>query len=306
VTREAAHIDAGLGDHFLGAPTANANGVDPAATPELRFSGPVSPEGLLDGRRFLLARESDLRAALDAAESDPGADGAVARVAGAVRLEEGGTRLVLLPAAPLAQGESWGLVLSSRVRAEDGRAVLDEEGKLRPTIARFATAAPPPPDVRLTEVLADAATPEAGGEYVEVLNLGPGPLDLQGWRLEKRSATGSWSGCTAGAGWDGPVVTGDVALLVGGGWDGRYGLPPAIGRFPCGAASLAGGIANDRPPVLRLLDRSGAIAAILDATGIPACAGALEADLAPSEPDGAPGCCSCTEGSPGLAPGSTP
>jgi hypothetical protein len=277
----------------------SGSAVETGAIVSLRFTGAVSPEGLVDGRRVLLAREGDLPEALAAAESEQGADAATPRVAAGIALEEGSTRLVLHPSAPLAAGESWALVLSSRARSGDGRAVLDADGRLRPTVVRFSTAAPPPPDVLLTEVLADASTPEAGGEYVEVTNLGPGPLDLSGWRLEKRSATGTWSGCTIGPGTAGPAAEGAAALIVGGSWDGRYPLPPAVALFPCGATALAGGIANDRPPVLRLLDRGGALAAALDATAMEPCAGALEAALAPAE---AGGCCTCTDGSPGVAP----
>jgi hypothetical protein len=177
--------------------------------------------------------------------------------------------------------------------------VLDAEGRLRPTVVEFATAALPPPEVLLTEVLADAATPEAGGEYAEVLNLGPGPLDLSGWRFEKRTAAGAWSGCTIGERAGGAVEAGGVALVVGGSWDGRYALPGETATFPCGATSLAGGIANDRPPEIRLLDPAGAAAAILDGTTAERCASALEADPPPPGVGGEAVCCRCTEGSPG-------
>ncbi|HSM93672.1 MAG TPA: lamin tail domain-containing protein, partial [Anaeromyxobacteraceae bacterium] len=99
-----------------------------AAIASVRFSGAVSPEGLLDGRRLVLVREADLSAALAAVESEAGADAATPRVAGAIALEEGGTRAVLRPGAPLPAGEALALVVSSRARAEDGRAVLDAEG----------------------------------------------------------------------------------------------------------------------------------------------------------------------------------
>jgi len=282
-------------------------GVDTAVEPSIRFSGPIAPEGLLDGRRFLLVRAADRAGALSAVESDEGAGAGVAlpRAAGVAALVDGATRLVFRPAQPLAPGASWALVLSSRVSSPDGRHVLDAEGRLRPTVVEFATAALPPPGVLLTEVLADAATPEAGGEYAEVLNLGPGLLDLSGWRFEKRTAAGAWSGCTVGESVGGAVEAGGVALVVGGGWDGRYALPEGTATFPCGSTSLAGGIANDRPPEIRLLDPSGAAAAILDGSGSERCAGALEAD--PPPPGGGEVvCCRCTEGSPGWIPAAVP
>jgi hypothetical protein len=158
----------------------------------------------------------------------------------------------------------------------------------------------PAPPVLITELMVDAATPEAGGEYAEVLNLGPGPLDLSGWRFVKRTVAGAWSGCTIGVGSRAPVVAGDVALVVGGSWDARYATATGIATFPCGASSLAGGIANDRPPEVRLIDPWDAVAATLDATALPLCAGALEADPLPS---GGADCCRCTGGSPGVLSG---
>jgi len=278
--------------------TPSGSGIDPAAEPAIRFTGAVASEGFLDERRFLVVRANALAQALAAVESEEGASQEVPHEAGETSLDDGATRVRFRPGAPLPPGTSFALVLSSRARSAEGTLVLDAQGRPRPTVVQFATAPLPPPDVLLTEVLADAATPEAGGEYVEVLGLGPGPLDLAGWRFEKRSTTGSWSGCTVGPGNGGPVPPGGVALIVGGSWDGRYPLPEGTVTFPCGATSLAGGIANDRPPVLRLLDPSGAIAAELDANVVPLCAQALEADPAP---DGSleATCCRCTEGSPG-------
>ena len=112
----------------------------------------------------------------------------------------------------------------------------------------------PPPRAVLTEVRADAETPEAGGEYVEVANLGEGTLDLSGWRLAKRTATGALSSCTVSAPPADAVAPGGVALVAGGAYDGRYALPDGRRVLACGATALLGGIANDRPPELLLLD----------------------------------------------------
>lgn len=281
--------------------TPSGSGVAGGVEPTLRFSGPVESDGLLDGRRFALVQASDLRAALDALESVEAGEG-VPQPPGTVLLEDGATLLRFRPSGPLPPGSAWALLLSSRARSADGRYVLDVEGRMRPTVVEFSVAALPPPAVLLTEVLADAATPEAGGEYAEVLNLGPGPLDLAGWRFEKRTTAGTWSGCSIGEGAGGPVAVGAVALVVGGSWDGRYPLPGVTATYPCGATSLAGGIANDRQPVLRLLDPGGSPAALLDSTDAPACGGALEADPL-TDGSGAAACCRCTEGSPGSVPG---
>ena len=112
--------------------------------------------------------------------------------------------------------------------------------------------------VVLTEVLSDAATPQAGGEYVEIANLGSGEADLAGWRLAKRSASGAVTRCTVEPR-AGSLAPGAHGLVVGGGWDGRYPLPAGVPLFRCGATSLAGGLADDRAPALALEAPSGAV-----------------------------------------------
>jgi hypothetical protein len=192
------------------------------------------------------------------------------------------------------------------LRDAEGRAVLDPEGHRLTFIAAFTTVPGPPPRPVLTEVRAVAATPQAAGEYVELLNLGEEPLDLSGWRLEKRASSGALAGCL--------VASGNVALpprafglITSGGWDARY--PGAAGavRFTCGAATLAGGLADDRPPEVRLLDPSGAQLATFGQGGVaPLCPAAVElidplgSDLAPNL------ACALTEGTPGRCNSVTP
>jgi hypothetical protein len=118
---------------------------------------------------------------------------------------------------------------------------------------------PPRPAPALTEALADADTPEAGGEYVEVANLGTGDADLTGYSLAKRTASGSFSRCqlTPAAMEGVPIPPGGHALVVGGAYDGRYTLPPETVLYHCGNTALAGGLANDRPVALALEDPTG-------------------------------------------------
>jgi hypothetical protein len=236
-------------------------GADPSVAPTIGFTGAVDPEGLRDGRRLRLAREADRTAALAAIESEAGAGPDAPGADATAELVEGGSRVVVRPAAPLPRGSAWALLLSSRARDADGRPVLDADGRQRPTVLRFTVATVPPPAVRIAAVLAAAATPQAAGEFVAVLDLGPGALDLAGWRLEKRLPSGSWSGCTAGEGRRGTAASGELALLVGGAWDDRYPDALATPIFPCGATALAGGLADDRAPELRLFDPSGKVAA---------------------------------------------
>ena len=287
---------------ILGA-SPEGEGVSTLATPEIRFGAPVDPDGLLDGGRLVLVGSDALRAALAAVEGDEGAAGLAGSVATEAALADGGARVVLRPRAPLRGFTAYALVLSSRVRAADGRVMLDPEGRRRTFVSSFATGAPegPPPAPALTEVLADAATPEAGGEYVEVANLGEVPLDLAGWRLAKRTATGTLSSCAiAVPPAVAPLGPGAVALVGGGAWDGRYPLPAGVPVLACGSTALLGGIANDRAPALLLADPGGTVRATIGEAGAPICPAALE-KLDPAGPD-APENLACTEGSPGLLP----
>jgi hypothetical protein len=238
-----------------------------------------------------------LHDALAAVESADGARGAGVAVVAA--LEDGGRRVALRPAAPLRARTGHALVLSSLARAADGRAILDPEGRRRPFVATFETGAAqgPPPVPVLTEARVDAATPEAGGEYVEVANLGAGPLDLGGWRLGKRTAAGALAWCTIAASVADAVPPGGVGLVAGGAWDGRYPIPPGVPVVTCGASALLGGLANDRAPELVLVDPDGASTATLGARGAPICPAAVERRV-PSWPD-APESYDCTEGTPG-------
>jgi hypothetical protein len=261
------------------------------------FSAPVDPAGLLDGRLLALVPAAALRDALLAVEGQAGAlTGAVpARAA----LEDGGRRITLRPEAPLRGFTRYALVLSSRARAADGRPVLDPEGRRRTFVAPFGTGAPdgPPPRPVLTEVRAAADTPQAGGEYVEVANLGEGALDLGGWRFAKRTAAGALSWCTVAAAEATPVAAGGVALVGGGAWDGRYALPSGVPVLSCGGSALLGGLADDRPPAILLADPAGSVVATLGEAGAPRCPAAVER-VDPFGPD-EPWNLVCTEGSPG-------
>jgi hypothetical protein len=264
------------------------------------FSAPVSAEGLSDGRRLVLAPADALRVVLDAVESEQGAVGLAEAVAASIALEAGGARVVLRPAAPLRARTSYALVLSSRAHDPDGRPVLDAEGRRRASVATFQTgaAAGPPPFPVITEVRADAATPEAGGEYVELANLGEGPLDLYGHRLAKRTATGAISSCALPP--DAVIAPGAVALVVGGAYDGRYTLPPGVDAFACGATALVGGLANDRPPEVLLLGADGATLATFGQGGSAPLCPAAAVHLDPAAPDEAWNlACAEADGTPG-------
>jgi hypothetical protein len=271
------------------------------------FTDPVLAEDALGGR-VLLAPASATRAVLEAIE----ADGPIAPAEDAVevdaRLADGGRRVELRPRGPLLPLTEHVVVVASRLRAADGRAVLDPEGRRKPFVHLFATAMipGPPPRPVLTEVLADAATPESGGEYVEFRNGGEAPLDLAGLKLVKRTASSSAT-CTIARAEGGPIPAGGYALVGGGAWDDRYALPTGTPRYACGATALLGGIANDRGPAIRLLGPDGAV---LTSFGweepAPVCAGGSVERIDPGGPDASDNFdCGDGEGTPGECNGAT-
>jgi hypothetical protein len=263
------------------------------------FTAPVAAEGLAEGLLVALARAADVRDVARLLES--GQPPGPLALPGDAALAEGGRQIELRPHALLAGGAAYAVVVAPTLRDLEGRAVLDPEGHRRTFVGTFSTVAGPPPRPVLTEVRAVAATPQAGGEYVELLNLGEEPLDLSGWRLEKRTSAGSLAGCTVEAA---PVALppGDFGLIAGGAWDGRYPASAGTVRFTCGGLALAGGLADDRPPEVRLLDASGVLQATFGQGGAaPLCPAAVEridalspdqpANLACAADDGTPGWC---------------
>lgn len=290
----------------VGAEPAGAGVPPDAAVATVTFSGPVDPEGLLDGTRLVLAPVSALREALAAVSSDAGASGFPSAVTTRATLVADRTRVELVPVSALWPRTGYALVLGP-ARAADGRPVLDPDGRRRAFVATFETGdlPGPPPRPVLTEVRADAATPEAGGEYVEVANLGEGALALEGWRLGKRTATGALVTCTVTGG--AYVAPGGLGLVVGGAYDGRYPLPADVPVFRCGATALLGGIANDRAPELSLLDFAGEVASTFGAGAVaPRCPAAVER-IHPAGPDDAANlACAEGEGTPGYCNSVTP
>ncbi len=272
------------------------------AEAEVRFDAPVDPAGIVDGARIVVAPAEALRDAVLAVESDAGAAALDSAVPAAAALEDGGLRAVLRLRASLRPYARYAVVISSRLAAAGGGAVLDPDGRRTPFTSPFETgaAAGPPPRPVLAEVRADAATPEAGGEYVELENRGAGPLWLAGHRLLKRTPTGALQGCAVAAGADDTLAPGARALIVGGAYDGRYALPPGTRVVTCGATALAGGLANDRAPELALEDALGTVVATLGAAGAPICPAAIERidGDGPDAPDNL--ACAIGEGTPGT------
>jgi hypothetical protein len=278
-----------------------------AARAELQASEPLDAAALRAGPALALCLEADLAAVKKrAAERAPLAP-PLPVLAARLSFEDGDRRVVITPTAPAVPGARYAAVLAAGVRAADGRTVLDLEGRERPVVVVFeverAPAAggggspgelPPAAPVRaaVVEVLADAETPEAGGEFVEVANLGEDPLDLTGFRLAKRGPTGALTRCSiaaSGASHEGgPVAPGGRAVVAGGAWDGRFPLARGTPRYVCGGAAVLGGLANDRAPAILLEDPAGGVASTLGVeAAAPRCVGSPVVRLDPAGPDAA-------------------
>ena len=279
-------------------------GADRAPLITVDFTAPIAADGLAEGRLVALCRASDARAVAHTLEAGqpPGSTA----VAASPALAGDGRRIELRPLARLSGGTSYAVVVAPTLRDLEGRAVLDPEGHRRTFVGTFTTVAGPPPRPVLTEVRAVAESPQAGGEYVELLNLGEEPLDLSGWRLEKRTSTGSLAGCTVATAAE-MLAPGAFGLLTSEAWDRRYPVPAGTVRFTCGSSTLAGGLSDERPPEVRLLDPAGALLATFgQGDAAPPCPAAVERidPLAPDQADNL--ACAEEEGTPGWCNSVTP
>jgi hypothetical protein len=271
---------------------------------------PLAPDGIEDRRRLALCRASDVEAVADAAGSDAGLGPGAPVLAARAVLLPGSTRARLEPERPLWAGAAWAVVVGKGLRDVSGRPVLDAGGRQRTVRHLFETGDLPPgalPRLSVTEALALAAAPEAGGEYAEVANLGSAATDLAGLRLVKRTASGLAQRCLVEPGVGGLVPAGGLALVAGGAWDGRYAVPPGLPIYRCGAGALLGGLADDRPVALRLETPGGtALSSLGWEAPAPRCAtGPLER-VHPAGPDAASNLSCPGTVTPGTCNASTP
>ena len=206
------------------------------------------------------------------------------------------------PATVEVKGICPGQGLRARLATED---LAGHRGEFGPWLE--VSALPPQPIPVLTEVLADADAPEAGGEYAEVANIGTGDLDLAGDVLAKRSASGRFTRCAITALNGARIAPGAHGVVVGGAYDGRYQLPPGTAVYRCGGSSLDGGLANDRPVALALEDAAGQVLSTAGIAEPPqrCSAGALER-IHPRDPDTASNWACPGARTPGACNASTP
>ncbi len=133
-----------------------------------------------------------------------------------------GMRIELEPDQALEEGQKYQLVVSAAVSDLSGNSLVDElrydeNGRLTGTrthvLHSFRTTAG---GVMFSEVMANPEGPENEGEYIEIFNSGPLPIDLTDWRLDDTGGAGQ--GDLLGACPSGEVAVvgaGAAALLVG-------------------------------------------------------------------------------------------
>ena len=177
-----------------------------------------------------------------------------------------GMRIELEPDQALEEGQKYQLVVSAAVSDLSGNSLVDElrydeNGRLTGTrthvLHSFSTSAG---GVLFSEVLANPEGPENEGEYIEIFNSGPLPIDLTDWRLDDTGGAGQ--GDLLGACPSGEVAVvgaGAAALLVGQAFVRPDDLAPETLLICSDQASLTPrGLRNTGDEVLVLKDEDGA------------------------------------------------
>jgi hypothetical protein len=245
------------------APAAGA----PRATPgelSVAVDAPLAGMGRIDVEVSALAGD----AACGVAPVAPGAATVLGEVLPCPGYDPCAPAAVTCPGRVVVRGLCPGQEVHARLLSED------LAGHRQPAGDAFdISALPPRPAPVLTEALADADAPEAGGEYAEVANVGTGDADLVGFAIAKRGASGAFTRCTIAPAAGLVVAPGAHALVVGGAYDGRYPVPAGTAMYRCGSTAFAGGLANDRAVALALEDPLGQVVSTLGiAEPAPRCA----------------------------------
>lgn len=111
-----------------------------------------------------------------------------------------------------------------------------------------------PPEIRITEILANPVGPEPAQEWVELANLGDIEVDLTRWRLADSSGSDELPMAV--------LEPGEIALVVGQTYDALEGTDPPphpqAKLIRLESAIGAGGLRNSGEPV-RLLDSKGQV-----------------------------------------------
>jgi hypothetical protein len=150
--------------------------------------------------------------------------------AGALEQRPGGSRVVFTPDRNLRGGTPYAVVVSAAVVDRAGNPLVDgirfdERGRVvsaqNHVVRTFTTRDDPPGTgaagcrLAISEILANPLGEESQGEFLEVINLGPDPLDLTGFTLDDSGGTGAGDLLDACPGYAAVLPPSGVALLVG-------------------------------------------------------------------------------------------
>jgi len=190
--------------------------------------------------------------------------------------EAGGSRLVLIPYAPLQSSRAYLVVVSAAVTDLAGNPLVadlyfDERGRAQGRhthiLHEFTTVYVPDPDpdpdpvtgLLFTEILANPEGTESAGEYVEVMNAGSETVDLSGLHIDDTG--GADQGDLLGPCAEGQptaLAPGKVALLVGESFFAPADLMPGTVVVCTDRSTLTPrGLKNSGGEVLVLKDSSG-------------------------------------------------
>ncbi|MEI7706617.1 MAG: Ig-like domain-containing protein, partial [Deltaproteobacteria bacterium] len=111
---------------------------------QVRFSEPIDPSGVEDGRFVALATDADAKSVATAAGSDTGIPPGAAIVPARVVLDVGGLAAAVTPETPLLPLAGYAIVVGTGIRSVSGKAVLDPTGRKRAFATTFRTG--PMPD----------------------------------------------------------------------------------------------------------------------------------------------------------------
>ncbi|HET8733409.1 MAG TPA: Ig-like domain-containing protein, partial [Anaeromyxobacteraceae bacterium] len=109
----------------------------------VRFSEPVEPGGVEDGRFVALAADADAKSVATAAATATGIGPGAAVVPARVALGAGGAEATVTPAAPLQPLAAYAVVVGTGIRSLSGKAVLDPTGRKRAFAATVRTGVVP-------------------------------------------------------------------------------------------------------------------------------------------------------------------
>ncbi len=207
--------------------------VDPDTIVSVKFSEPVDPAALVEELVVVVPAEQVDDAFLQDLDRPPlSAKRSEYPLPCRIDSDMQGGRLLLEPDQPLEYGQAYLVVVSAAVCDLAGNPLVDtlqtdERGRVIGLQTHFThrfqirqapddPENPGPSGPVFSEVLANPAGTESEGEYLEIVNLGDQPVDLDGWGLD--DSGGESAGDRLGPCQEGGAVMvppGSTALLVG-------------------------------------------------------------------------------------------